>query len=68
MRRRRLAGTIFDEHSLDTFAGHIWQSVLGDECCLWMIICSYRDTIAERGVDEHASGEYVDQTKEVGSL
>src|SRR5438552_11490916 len=29
--RRRTAGTIFDEHTLDTFARHIWQSVLVDE-------------------------------------
>src|SRR6266496_1919013 len=29
--RGRTAGTIFDEHSLDTFTWHIWQSVLVDQ-------------------------------------
>ena len=31
VRRRRTAGTIFDEHTLDAFARHIRQSVLVDE-------------------------------------
>ena len=35
------AGTIFDEHTLDTFARHIWQSVLVDERDLCILVSGY---------------------------
>src|SRR5438067_7203933 len=39
--RRRSTGTIFDEHTLDTFARHIWQSVLIDERDLCIFVSGY---------------------------
>src|SRR6266566_3076671 len=39
--RRRPAGTIFDEHTLDTFARHIWQSVLVNERDLCIFVSRY---------------------------
>ena len=38
---RRTAGTIFDQHTLDTFARHIWQSVLVDDRDLWTFVSGY---------------------------
>ena len=40
--RRRNAGTIFDEHTLDTFTRHIWKSVIEDERDLWTFVFGYR--------------------------
>src|SRR6266487_1250008 len=39
--RRRPAGTIFDQHTLDTFARHIWQSVLVNERDLYIFVSGY---------------------------
>ena len=38
VRWRRTAGTVFDEHTLDAFARHIWQSVLIDESDLCIVV------------------------------
>ena len=39
--RCRNAGTIFDEDTLDAFAGHIWQSVVEDDRDLWTFVSGY---------------------------
>src|SRR6266487_3824461 len=41
VRRRRTAGTIFDEHTLDAFARHIRQSVLVDERDFCILVSGY---------------------------
>src|SRR5207244_11366024 len=38
---RRTSGAVFDEHTLDTFARHIWQSVLVDERDLCIFVSGY---------------------------
>jgi hypothetical protein len=59
--RRRISGTVFDEHSLDAFARYIWQSILVDERGLWMFISGYRRTATESGVDKRASDKRADE-------
>jgi hypothetical protein len=60
--RRRNAGTIFNEHTLHTFAGHIWQSVIEDERDLWTFVSGYPRAHADSG-DECSNKKCVNEAR-----
>ena len=62
--RRRTAGTIFDEHTLDAFARHIWQSVLVDERDLCIFVSGYPSAYSDSADNECAKNKCVDEARQ----